>query len=107
LKSAAAGIGKGLSTVTSLLGGVTKALGVLGVVGAASFAGIGLAAAGLPLLIGAVGIAAAAQAQEVKDAFSGLAEDVKSGLQEAAAPLVPVLTSLAGTLGSAFQQILP
>lgn len=57
---------------------------------------------GLPLLIGGIGIAVAAQNQQVKDSFTGLKDHVSSQMQTMVAPLVPVLVSIADRTREAF-----
>ncbi len=97
---------------------VSKGLGVLSVVGAGAFAGLGVGIAGVGLGIAAIGIKAAAASEQVKSAFSGLAENAKATITQAAAPLVPVLTNVASqaqgllkplgaSLGTAFKALAP
>lgn len=63
---------------------------------------VGLGAA----LLG-IGIKAAAQSEQVKDAFKDMAEEVKNDLRLAAAPLEPVLVRAAERFGQAFDAIGP
>lgn len=98
---------RALTTVSST---TTKAIGGLGLLGAAG-AGAGVAVAGGMLAgvaaIGGLGIAAAAQSEQVKSAFTGLKDHVVTQVQELAAPFEPVLTGIAEKARSTFDSIAP
>src|SRR5213075_1456829 len=55
-----------------------------------------LAAAGAVGVFAGIGIAAAAQSEQVKTAFTGLKDHVVTQMQAMAAPIVPVLVDIAG-----------
>lgn len=106
---------------SGVLGGTSRAaagIGLLGTVGAGVFGGLAAGMAGVGIGIAGIGIAAAAQSQQVKSAFSDLKADFKSTITEAAAPLIPVLTNVATqartligplgeSLGTAFTAMAP
>ena len=94
---------------TTATGARFAAVGIGGLAAAASASSlaVGGALAGVPALFAGIGIAAAAQSQQVKTAFTALGTTVKGGLQQAAAPLVPMLQGVAQTLGATFGDIQP
>ncbi|MEV4474673.1 hypothetical protein [Nonomuraea sp. NPDC049504] len=85
----------GAGRAASGVGVLSAALGVLSVVGVASFAGLAVAVAGLGLGILGLGVAAVAANEHVKAAFGGLVADTKAVVQSAAAPLIPYLLAIA------------
>lgn len=74
-------------------------------VGGALIAGGALAA--LPILFAAVGAKLLAENEQVKSAFSGLGDHVKTKMTEAAQPLVPVFVDVAAQLRTTFDALLP
>lgn len=95
-----------LSGLDSAIGGVGKGIATMAGLGAAaSLAASSIAA--VPLAIGGLGIAAVAQNEQVKGAFTGLAEHVKAKTGELAAPFVPVLTRIADDTRKTFDQVAP
>ena len=80
--------------------------GVAGVA-AAGAAAAGLAIAGLPLLFAGIGIAAAAQSEKVKSAFTSLKDHVVAQAQQMAAPFEPILVGIANKAQATFDRIGP
>lgn len=80
------------------------ALGAAGAAASAAVAGASLAAVGL---FAGLGIAAAAQNETVKRSYSDLKAHVVAETQAMAAPIVPVLNSIAQRARSTFDQIAP
>ncbi|HEY5879138.1 MAG TPA: hypothetical protein VIU11_09510 [Nakamurella sp.] len=66
-----------------------------------------LAVAGLPLLFAGIGIAAAAQSERVKAAFTSLKDHVVAQVQEMARPFEPVLIGIANRAQATFDRIGP
>lgn len=87
--------------VAAIAAGVFSASAV-----AAGFAGAA-ALAGIPVILLAVGIAAAAQSKKVRDAYSDMADHVVKVMKRIAAPLVDPLVRGAGTIRRAFDLIAP
>lgn len=75
-----------------------------GLVNGVAAAGVGAAAvlAGIPLLVGGIGIAAAAQNAEVQASFTGLKDHVWAETQAMAAPIVPTLLGISDRIRTAF-----
>ncbi|MFY7069580.1 phage tail protein [Nocardiopsis changdeensis] len=116
LMSAGADAGGGLSS------GLTKAFGAISSNVWVMVGVVGVALAALPLLgatvglglalafggaIAGVGLAAAAQAQEVQDAFSDLKDNVVRDLKRMAEPLQGTLVDVAGDLQGLFDSLSP
>lgn len=80
--------------------------GVAGVA-AAGAAAAALAIAGLPLLFAGIGIAAAAQSERVKTAFTSLKDHVVAQAQAMAAPFEPILIGIANRAQATFDRIGP
>lgn len=68
---------------------------------------VGLAVAGLPLLFAGIGIAAAAQSEKVKSAFTSLKDHVVAQAQQMAAPFEPILVGIATKAQATFDRIGP
>lgn len=80
--------------------------GIAGVAAAGS-AAAALAIAGLPLLFAGIGIAAAAQSEKVKAAFTSLKDHVVAQAQAMAAPFEPILIGIANKAQATFDRIGP
>ena len=96
------------------IGRVQTAVTVVGLAGAgvagvaaAGAAAAALAVAGLPLVFAGIGIAAAAQSEKVKAAFTGLKDHVVAQAQLMAAPFEPVLIGIANKAQATFDRIGP
>lgn len=76
-------------------------------VAAAGAAAAALAVAGLPLLFAGIGIAAAAQSEKVKAAFTSLKDHVVAQAQAMAAPFEPILVGIAQRAQATFDRIGP
>ncbi|WP_435109919.1 phage tail protein [Nocardiopsis synnemataformans] len=104
----AGGVMKGLAPLLTnvfvLVGVAALALWALPAIGATVGVALALAFGGG---IAGVGLAAAAQADEVKDAFSELRDSVVSDLKRMAQPLEQTLVDVAGDLGSLFDSLSP
>jgi phage-related protein len=83
-------------------GGASGALLGLGAAGAGAFAGVSAGAAGAVGAVAALGIGVAATNQKVQDSFTDLGHHITASMKSSTAPLVPVLTGLAGTFQSTF-----
>ncbi len=82
---------RGVDQVTMLTGGLAA--------GGIAAAGI---LAGIPALIGGIGIAAAAENEQVKASFTSLKDHVWATLQQLSAPIVPVLLGISDQTRIAF-----
>lgn len=98
-----AGLRQAGSAGRSVLGGLTKSLGVMSV-GAVAASG---ALAAVPLAVLGLGVMAAAQTSQVKDAFSSLKDHVTKTMQELAQPLVKPLANAAKQMQGIFDDIAP
>src|SRR5690606_15677699 len=96
-----------LTKLSIVAGLATVAIATLSATSVLAGAAIGLALAGLPLLFGAIGIAAAVANDEVKTSFVAMAKHVWQGLKEASAPMVPVLVKFAQDAAKTFDVIRP
>lgn len=76
-------------------------------IGAALAAGAPVAIAGATTLFAGIGVVAAAQSQKVQTVFAGLWDEVKTGTQDAASSLVPVLERVGGAFQQEFSRIQP
>lgn len=115
------GLSKSLKKANDSLGGLDRtAKGITGVmtVAAVAVAGVGGAAvlagavgagalAAIPAALIGLGIMAAAQSEEVKKAFGGLADHVTGKMKEIAKPLEPVLIEGAAKIQAAFDKLAP
>ncbi|MGY1773501.1 hypothetical protein [Blastococcus sp. SYSU D00813] len=79
---------------------------VAGIAGALA-AGAPAAIAGATTLFGGIGIVAAAQNEKVQASWAALWQDMKSGAQQDAAALVPVVEGMADKFGQSFQRMRP
>lgn len=85
----------------------TKAMGVLSAGAVGSAATIAAALGGIPLMFAAVGAAALHENELVRDSVEGLAETVRTGLAQDAAPLADDFAASVHEIGDAFQDIRP
>jgi phage-related protein len=92
------------NNVWVLLGVVALAMAALVPLGAAAAIGI---VGGFGAGIAGVGLATAAQSQEVRDEFSQLKDDVTSDLREISAPFEDTLLDIADTARSTFGEFKP
>lgn len=92
--------------VSQLRRGVDMATAMTGGLASGAIAAVGALAA-VPVLIAGIGIAAAAQNEQVKASFTGLKEHVVAQTQAMAAPIVPVLIGIADKARAAFDSIGP
>jgi phage-related protein len=107
LKRTIASVGTSVSGLSSIGGTGVKALGLIGAAGSAAGVAVAGAMAGGALAIGGLGIAAAAQSEKVKSAFTSLKDDVTKQVQELAKPFEPVLLGIANQARTAFAAIAP
>lgn len=98
-----AGIRQAGAAGTQVFGGLAKTLGVMSI-GAVAAAG---ALAAVPLAVLGLGVMAAAQTSQVKDAFTSLKDHVAKQMQELAQPLVKPLANAAKQLQGIFDDIAP
>lgn len=76
-------------------------------IGAALAAGAPAVLAGAGVLFGGIGAVAAAQYDEVREAWVGLGQDLRDGAVADAGVLVPVFVGVADQIGAAFQRLRP
>lgn len=84
-------------------------LGIAGLGASSAAAGVvaGAALAGLPLLIGGIGVAFALQNEKVKKSFSDLGTHIQDKMKGLTAPIQGELIGIAGRLTAAFDRIAP
>lgn len=99
LKREIAGIGTAVA-------GVAGTVGVLGGIGAAASATV-VAVAAIPAAFLGIGIAAAAQSEQVKAAFTSMKDHVVARTQELARPIEAELLRTADSIEAAFNRIAP
>ncbi|HEV2778542.1 MAG TPA: hypothetical protein VGX25_04005 [Actinophytocola sp.] len=89
--------------------GKTSTAALVGTVGAAAAAGAGIAAAlgGTALLVGGLGVAAAASNTAVSDSFTDLWHNIQTGTRESAQVLVPGLVGISDQLADTFDEVQP
>ncbi|ALG07673.1 hypothetical protein [Kibdelosporangium phytohabitans] len=99
-----------LSKPITLSGNAKPLLTVLGgLPAAAAVAGAGMAAglAAPALVIAGIGAAALASNEQVRTAFSGMAEHVSTSVRSAAEPMVPYLVGIANRIEQRFNKLRP
>lgn len=97
-------------TLNDVSGSLVKAVAAVAALGAAGAAASTLVAAAALASVGlfaGIGIAAAAQNETVKASYSALKNHVVAETQRMAAPIVPVLNSIAQRARATFDQIAP
>lgn len=92
--------------IRSLRRGIDQVTLLTGAMAGGAVAAAGLLA-GVPALIGGIGIAVAAQNQQVKDSFTALKTHVNTQLTTMVAPIVPVLIGIADKARAAFDSLGP
>jgi phage-related protein len=101
-----AGISSGLRGVALAGAGMGATVGVLGGIGAAASAAV-VSVAALPAAFLGIGIAAAAQSEQVKTAFTSMKDHVVARTQELAKPIEAELLRTADSIEAAFNRIAP
>ena len=101
-----AGISTGLRGVALAGAGMGATVGVLGGIGAAASAAV-VSVAALPAAFLGIGIAAAAQSEQVKTAFTSMKDHVVARTQELAKPIEAELLRTANSIEAAFNRIAP
>lgn len=84
-------------------------LGLVGLGASSAAAGVvaGAALAGLPLLIGGIGIASAVQSEKVKAAWGSVADHIKTKMAQLDDPIEGQLVAMAGRVNAAFDRVAP
>lgn len=92
--------------IRSLRRGIDQVTLLTGAMAGGAVAAAGLLA-GVPALIGGIGIAVAAQNEQVKASFTSLKDHVNAQLTTMVAPIVPVLIGIADKARAAFDSLGP
>jgi phage-related protein len=99
IKATVAGLG-------ATMGGLAAGVGIFGALGAAASATV-VAVAAVPLAFAGLGIAAAAQTEEVKTRFKGMWESLVAQTTEMAKPIQFELMNVADMIEASFSRIAP
>jgi phage-related protein len=100
------GIRGAITGLGGMMAGLGAGVGIFGALGAAASATV-VAVAAVPLAFAGLGIAAAAQTEEVKTRFKGMWESLVAQTTEMAKPIQAELMNTANQIEAAFNRIAP